>query len=321
MRCQGRFQLFVVAAVLSLITVVPPTLAQSQDVAGEYRIGPEDILQIQVWSRPDLSGQFPVDLSGDIRVPLIDAVHAAGRTTAELGKELTQRYGILDSNISDVVVSVAEYRSQTVTVVGEVRSPGRYSFPVIPNVWEVILGAGGATPSADLSGVQIVRKEPAEGEERTVTVDLSAGAEGIDPSTLPVLHPRDTVIVPSLVGNVSSGESFQVLGAVRTPGIYRLSSAGTVVEALAASGGPTDNADLNHVRLTRPTESGVAAYDLDVRGHLYEGTPLVDMKLKEGDTVTVPAHGGVNVGAVLTEFLRLGGIVTAVSGLVVALNR
>jgi polysaccharide export outer membrane protein len=320
MRCQGRLHSFFAAAVLSLALFASPVFAQGDTETPEYRIGPEDILQIQAWSRPDLSGQVAVDLSGDIHVPLLDPVHAAGRTPTELGKELTQRYGILDANISDVVVSVVEYRSRTVTVVGEVRNPGRYSFPVIPNVWDVILNAGGATPSADLKNVQIVRKEPAPGEEKTLTVDLSAGLEGIDPSTLPVPRPKDTLIVPSRVGQTATGETFQVIGAVRTPGIYPLSSAGTVVEALALSGGPDATADLSHVRLTRPTDSGVAAYDLDVRGHLYSGRPAVDLKLKEGDTVTVPARGGVNVGAVLSEFLRLGGIVTAVTSLVVALR-
>jgi len=286
-----------------------------------YRIGGDDVLRIQVWPRSDLGTEASVDVSGNVALPLLGTVTAAGKTTAQLGDELLGRYQILDPSISEVFVSVTQYLSQRVTVVGEVRSPGKFTFREIPGLWDVLLGAGGATPNADMSAVQISRKETGPDEPHTLTVDLSGGLEGTDPEKLPRLRTDDTIVVPSIAGDRGSGEEFQVLGSVRTPGMYRLGAASTVVEALAVSGGPLPDADLSKVRLTRPTEAGVVSYRLDIKGHLYDGSPLSDLKLRPGDTVTVPGGGGVTLGTIFGEFLKFSSIITAVSSLIVALNR
>lgn len=303
--------------ILLLVSIHPAVHADEP-----YRIGSDDVLRIQVWPRSDLGAEVSVDASGNVALPLLGSVAAAGKTATELGQELLGRYQILDPSISEVFVNVAQYLSQRVTVVGEVRNPGKYTFRKIPGLWDVLLGAGGATPNADMSAVQISRKEREAGEPQAVTVDLSGGLEGTDPDKLPKLRTDDTILVPSLAGEHGGGEEFQILGSVRTPGVYRLGSAGTVVEALALSGGPLPDADLSKVRLTRPTDSGVVAYRLDIKGHLYEGKPLSDMKLRAGDTVTVPGgSGGISLGSVFGEVLKFTSIITAVSSLVVALNR
>lgn len=302
-----------------LLLLLSPAVAQADPEP--YRIGIDDLLQIQVWSRPDLSGQVPVAASGEIQVPLLGSVPAANRTPEELSAELSRRYGILDAKISEVIVTVAEYRSRSVTVVGEVKNPGRYSFQSIPNLWEILLAAGGPTPQAALGSVQIVRKDKQGDEPPTVTVDLSAGIEGTKMESLPAVRPHDTVLVSSLGGEASAaGESFQVLGAVAKPGVYKIGSAASLIEALAVSGGPLPTADLSKVRLTRPTPKGVAAYELDVEGHLYKGEPLADMHLKSGDTITVPPNRSMDVGTLVTRIVGITSIITAFSTLIIALN-
>ena len=302
-----------------LLICLSPIVAQADPEP--YRIGVDDLLQVQVWSRPDLSGQVPVEPSGEIQLPLLGSVPAANRTPEELSADLSRRYGILDAKISEVIVTVAEYRSRAVTVVGEVKNPGRYSFQSIPNLWEILLAAGGPTAQADLAQVQIVRKDKQGDEPPTVTVDLSAGIEGTHMETLPVVRPHDTVLISSLGGEASAaGESFQILGAVAKPGVYKIGSASSLLEALAVSGGPLPTADLSKVRLTRPTPKGVAAYELDVQGHLYHGEPIADMHLKSGDTITVPADRSVDVGTLVTRIIGLTSIITAVSTLILALN-
>jgi protein involved in polysaccharide export with SLBB domain len=145
------------------------------------------------------------------------------------------------------------------------------------------------------------------------------GIEEIDPETLPELRPKDTVRVQSLAGVTSSRASFQVLGAVKTPGIYRLTAAETVVEALAVSGGPVQNADLKRIRLARPTDHGVQVYELNVKGYLYEGKPVSDMDLKPNDTLTVPSKS--DLGTVMATLLRLAPLILSVSAAVVAFSR
>lgn len=256
----------------------------------EYRLGPEDVVQIQVWKRPDLSNPATVDYDGKLQLPLLGEIVVQEKTQAELGELLTARYRLLDPSIPEVLVTITGYNSRSITVVGEVRNPGKYGARTMPTLWSAILTAGGATPAADLAKVQVVRRDPVEGEAPTITVDLSRGID--DPATgpLPELRPKDTIIVPSLQANAVSGDKFQVLGAVRTPGTYRWTGVEHVVEALSLSGGPLPDADLKKVRLTRPTGQGAISYQLDLQGYLYEAQPAADIALKPGDTVTVPAR-------------------------------
>ncbi len=282
----------IVCLSILLVTAWASFAAGQQPGTEVYTLGPEDAVQIQVWQRADLSGIFTVDRQGSLALPLLGELRVEGMTAAELGRDLTRRYAILDSGISEVLVSVARYNSRYLTIVGEVRSPGRYSFQVMPTIWDALLAAGGATPSADLTAVEVIRRDALPGETKSVAVDLSRGLEKTPAEDLPVLRPGDSVVLPAIALNVVSGDQVQVLGAVRAPGLYPLRAAGTVVAALGVSGGATENARLSDVRLARRTEGGVVVYGLDVRGYLYDGYPAADMTLRPGDTVTVPSEGG-----------------------------
>ncbi len=260
----------------------------SKAAVDEYRLGAEDVIRIQAWGRADLTTDAVLDESGKVSLPLVGAVEAAGRTPADLGKYLTERYQLVDSQITEILVTILQYNSLSVTVVGEVRDPGRQGFRVIPGLWEVLLKAGGATPLADLTHVQIVHSDEQKGTERTVTVDLSKGIDQTDASKLPVLGPKDTIIVPSATENAVTGDKFQVLGAVRNPGSYKIQTASTVVEAISAAGGQLPDADLSKTLLTRPGSQGTCSYTLDLKRYLADGQPSANLKLKPGDTISIP---------------------------------
>ena len=316
----------VLGVVPILLALLVPAAAFSQSSSStaseaktEYRLSPEDVIDVRVWGRPDLSGLIKVEFSGRVQLPLLGRIDADGRTTADLGRELTERYQLLDPSVPDVAVSVSQYNSQSVTVVGEVRNPGRQEFREIPDLWAVILAAGGATPSADLSQVEIIHKDPKKGEPRSATVDLSQGVENTEVESIPEIRPKDTIRVPSLDGAVT-GDKFHVLGAVRAPGSYRITnarSAPTVVEAMAISGGPLAGADLSHVHLTRATAEGAVSYRLDLESYLYEARPMADMEIRPGDTVTVPEGGNVLRSAVDWS-LRVVPLATSIIGVYLA---
>ena len=169
--------------------------------------------------------------------------------------------------------------------------------------------------------MQIVRKEREANAPNVITVDLSAGVKGTNPDSLPVLRPKDTVMVPSLAKEGATGPTgatIQVLGSVRTPGLYHLSAAKTVVEALAISGGPLPEADLQKVHLTRHSGSGVVAYQLDIEGHLRRGDSADDLELKAGDTVLVPTRSGASF---FSDLLRYTPRVTLATSLVFIFRR
>lgn len=280
--------------------------AQERSVASspadtQYQLGAEDVIQVQIWGRADLSGLFPVDRSGQIQVPLIGAIRARGRTPAELSQDLTERYQLLDPSISEVLASVAQYNSRSVTFVGEVESPGTYGFREMPDLWEALLTAGGPAAGADLARVQIVRKERSPDEPRTLAVNLSRGIERTPGESVPELRPQDTIVVPAVDQVPTGADVFQVLGAVANPGKYGMSTAGNLVEALAVSGGPEPEADLQKVRLVRMNANGPIAYELDLQGYLYAAQPLSNLELLPGDTITVPRR--VSFMTKMSEFL------------------
>lgn len=306
-----RWALLLLSVGLAMASAVPAGAQTSPPASAEeeYRLGPEDVVQIQVWKRPDLSGSVAVDFDGKLQLPLLGEIAVQEKTQAELGELLTARYRLLDPSIPEVLVSITAYNSRSITVVGEVRNPGKYGARTMPALWSAILTAGGATPAADLAKVQVVRHDPVEGEAPTITVDLSHGID--DPATgpLPELRPKDTIIVPSLRADMVSGDKFQVLGAVRTPGTYRWSGVEHVVQALSMSGGPLPDADLKKVRLTRPTSQGAISYRLDLQGYLYDAQPSADIALRPGDTVTVPARKSAGA-RFLDGLLRLAPLVS-----------
>jgi len=307
-------------AVAVLVTTATVSAGDERGSDDGYKIGPDDVISVQVWQRKDLSGSFTVDDQGNLNLPLLGPVSVEGMTAEALGDELERRFAILDPGVNQVLVTVTQFLSRRFTVVGEVHAPGIFTFREFPTLWDVILRAGGATPEADMSGVQIVREGKDDGPSETLTVDLSAGIEGTDPSTLPPLQRGDSIVVPALELNAVSGKKIQVLGSVRTPGIYPLKAAGTVVEAVSVSGGHLDSADLSSVRLARRTGDGTIVYRLDLKHYLEDGYPNADLPLRPGDTVTVPSRRA-GAGGVLRTVLQFSGLLSAVAGIIIASNQ
>lgn len=125
---------------------------------GEYRIGPEDLLQISVWKNEAMSRTVPVRPDGKISLPLLNDVQAAGLTALELRDVLTQKLTEYMPN-PEVSVIVSEVRSFKVSVLGEVLKPGRYDLKSWSTVLDALALAGGFTPFAAKSKIVIFRPD------------------------------------------------------------------------------------------------------------------------------------------------------------------
>jgi len=146
-----------------------PTLPAGFQPAGQafqYRVAPQDVLQVTVWNRPELnnpsntsnelSGRV-VNADGSLYYPFVGSFVAAGKTVQEIRDFITSALMKVIKQ-PQVDVSVLQYRSQRVYVSGEVRTPGTVPVTDIPpELTEVIARAGGATNEADLSGVTVIR--------------------------------------------------------------------------------------------------------------------------------------------------------------------
>ena len=136
----------------------PAANGPSSPDLGQYRIGPEDLLQISVWKNEAMSRNVPVRPDGKISLPLLNDVQAAGLTALELRDVLTQKLADYMPN-PEVSVIVFEVRSFKVSVVGEVNRPARYELKSWTTVLDALALAGGFTPFAARSRIVILRPE------------------------------------------------------------------------------------------------------------------------------------------------------------------
>jgi polysaccharide biosynthesis/export protein len=124
----------------------------------EYVIGPEDVLDVNVWKEQDLSRSLQVRPDGKISMPLLNDVQAAGLTSAQLAQTITER---LKKYLTapQVTVILTQINSQRVYVIGEVNRPGAY--PVLPgmSILQAISSAGGLTQFANSKKIFLMRNE------------------------------------------------------------------------------------------------------------------------------------------------------------------
>ncbi len=231
----------------------------------DYRIGPEDVLDIHVWGHDDLSKQVPVSQSGDFSFPLIGQVRASGRTVAEVQKEMIGR--LADGYLVNpqVTVTVKEYKSQKVFVVGEVKNPGTFPLTGPSLVMEMLAKAGGPTEKAGTEVLVIRPKDPGRkggplspeeaGAGEVMQLDLRAIQAGDVSRNIAVQH-GDTVFVPK-------GAYFYVFGEVKNPGQFKHEQGITVLKAITIAGGITDKAAARRTTVVR--EKGGVRVELPVR--------------------------------------------------------
>jgi len=159
----------------------------------EYRIGPEDVLNISVWKNDPMSRTVPVRPDGMISLPLLDDVRAAGLTPMQLRELLVQKLAEYVPSPS-VSVIVSEVRSFKVSVLGEVNRPARYELKSRTTVLDVIALAGGFNQFAARTRIIIIRQE-GDKRQRLLFNYNKVVAGGADDENY-YLQPNDIVLVP-----------------------------------------------------------------------------------------------------------------------------
>jgi polysaccharide export outer membrane protein len=158
----------------------------------EYRIGPEDVLQISVWKNEALSQKQPVRPDGKITLPLLNDITVAGLTPMELRELLVQK--LADYMPSpEISVIVVEPRSFKVSVMGEVPKPGRYELRSRTTVLDVLALAGGLGQYASRTKIMVLRPD-GKGQLRLPFNYNKALAGGEQENFY--LRPGDIVVVP-----------------------------------------------------------------------------------------------------------------------------
>jgi polysaccharide export outer membrane protein len=245
-----------------------------------YVVGPQDVLAIALFDQQDLGGKYTVEADGTFTFPLIGRVKAGGMTLRDIEQALRTKLSDGFFKNPQVSVSVEQYRSQRIFVVGEVRVPGPYPIVGDMTLIEALARAGSTTEHA-AGEVLIVRSgsgvrpsgpvlpEPGSGTE-VLRVDVKALQSG-QLAENPSLRDGDTIFVPR-------AESVYVFGQVHNPGAYTLQPrTTTVLQALSLAGGVTDRGSTGRIRIARVVD-----------GKKTELRVTLEEPVLPGDTIIVP---------------------------------
>jgi polysaccharide export outer membrane protein len=260
--------------------VLHEALAQRQHILNAaYAIGPDDVLRITVFDHADLSQEVTVAEDGAFVYPFLGQVHAAGLSVRELEQHLVRR--LQDGYLVEpqVTVVVAQYRSQSVSVLGAVRQPGVYPLRHGITLQELLSQAGGITPEAAWYALLIRASEAPDGAKGSANGQATnPDVPHIDLDQLfagklrqPIqMRGGDTLYVPL-------GASIFVSGQVQRPGRFRLERDMTVLKAITLAGGFARFAAEHRLRVRR-----------SVAGEPQEFQAQLDDRLQPEDILIVP---------------------------------
>jgi polysaccharide export outer membrane protein len=160
---------------------------------GEYVIGPQDIVQIDVWKEPEITRTIPVRPDGKVSLPLLNDVQASGLTAMQLAGVIREGLTKFLTN-PQVTVTVTTINSRRVFLTGEVSRTG--ALPLLPNmtVLQALSSAGGFTPFARMKDIYVLRIE--NGQQTKYSFHYRDVVKGKRPEENILLQPNDVIVVP-----------------------------------------------------------------------------------------------------------------------------
>jgi len=173
--------------------VSAPTSSQGHANEAEYKIGAQDILRIDVWKEDQLTRTVPVRPDGQVTLPLLNDVQAAGLTPMDLADIIRDKFKQFINN-PQVTVTLIEINSRRVYVTGEVARSG--AFPLLPNmtVLQALSSTGGFTPFARSKKIYVLRIE--NGKQVRLPFNYNDVVKGTKTQQNILLRPGDVIVVP-----------------------------------------------------------------------------------------------------------------------------
>lgn len=180
----------------------------------DYRVAPLDTLKVTVFNVADLSGQYEVDLAGNIAMPLVGNIHAVDLTTDQLDQRITQSLGAKYLQNPDVTVGIVKSTSRIVTVDGSVRNPGQFSIAGPTTLIQMIAVAKGTDENANPRRIAIFRQ--IGGQRMAAAFDLTDIRRG--KAEDPRIYSGDIIVVD---GSKIKETQRQILNALPIFSVFR----------------------------------------------------------------------------------------------------
>jgi polysaccharide export outer membrane protein len=281
-------------------TLTPDNTAPPQRLSTDYVIGPEDVLDIDVFNVQELSNKtVRVANDGTISLALLGHVQAAGFTTQQLRKELERRWGQSYLENPQVTVFVKEFHAQPVSVIGAVDKPGMYELKGPRTLIEILSMAGGLAKLGTAPGRTIVvTRRSGFGEELQPVEGMNlVGADKVEINLRRLLYSREPglniEIRPFDTVSVSRADIVYVVGDVKKAGGFVLADREnvTVLQALALAEGLNGTAAKHRARIIRRGANG-SRTEIPVDLTKILNGKSQDVELAANDVLFVPVSGG-----------------------------
>ncbi len=265
--------------ILSLL-VASAALAQPADEPVAYRLGPKDLIEIQVVEEQSLNLERRVGDQGSLILPLIGELRVAGLTAAETAGLLKERLEESFLQRATVSVRVVEFRSRPISVIGAVRRPGTLELSGRWNLLDALTDAGGLSEGHG-PYVSILRRAD-NGLHDQLTISLDDLLVRADPAVNIPIFSNDVISVPT-------GEPVTVylMGEVGATGAmtFQPNQRPTLLTAIAQAGGLTKRAS-SKISVKRQREDG-SRFEIIVRYKRLLRGETEDLPLEDGDLILV----------------------------------
>ena len=275
------------------VTPVPAPLSDEQ-LRSAYVLGPDDQITIRALDAEEISDKpLRVDMSGFIRLPMVGRLKASGLTIEQLENELASR---LKQYIQEpeVAVSVVEFRSQPVSIIGAVRNPGVQQLQGSKTLVEMLSASGGLAEDAGHS-VRITRRlewgriplpnavDDATGGFSVAEVGLKEIMDASNPPQNIIIRPQDVISVPR-------GAMVYIIGEVPKAGgfILRERENVSVLQALSLAGGLDKAAAPANARILRPVPGNANRTEIPINLKKIMTGQAGDVPLQAEDILFIP---------------------------------
>ncbi len=257
----------------------PPVVVGSKGRGGlrtDYRIGPGDVIQIDVAGEPELRRKVKVKEQGTIRLPFIDQeLKIAGMSEAEVTTMLRQSYTSILKD-PQVTVFIEEYNSRMASIAGAVNQPKQISLTRELRLYDLISLAGGINEKAG-NIAQLIHTQP---EDSLEVIDLRDLVRR--PELNRVIREGDFI-------NIPEAGIFYVTGNVNKPGSFPLKDSVKLTQAIAMAGGVMSDSKKREIKLVRSADaSQTVTTEVVVDLFEIEKDPRKDLVLRPYDVVMVP---------------------------------
>jgi polysaccharide export outer membrane protein len=286
----------------------------------DYRIGPNDVLDIQIENAPELSRIFRVTASGTFLMPYVGRVTAANKTIEELAQFIAD--SLRGDYLKDpkVIVYVKEYNSRSFFIQGSVRSPGVFQSEGRPSLLELIVLAGGLSDSHGSTAFIIRRpkgtgqKEPEEKQPASTPVAATDQEPAVEEAPkyefktanitalLKGHFEKDMFLEPGDIVNIPAADVFFVAGEVNKPGSFSLKEGTTLRQAISLAQGTNFRAALDRGIVFREDSSGkLEEVHVDIGAVMSGKKP--DVAIVANDIIMVPNSRSKTIGGALLRAL------------------